>query len=198
MPQCRIYHETDTKGLVALGGNVTSPAGAPEITLARAAQALADESIRITRISRFYRTPCMPVGAGPDFVNAVAAIETALTAEAVLDRLHRIEAQFGRTRQARWAARPLDMDLLDLGGAIRPDRTTHDAWRTLPPVEQAHHAPADLILPHPRLQDRGFVLVPLAEIAPDWRHPILDRTAQEMLDALPEDEKTAIFPISLP
>ncbi|MBN2907130.1 MAG: 2-amino-4-hydroxy-6-hydroxymethyldihydropteridine diphosphokinase [Rhodobacteraceae bacterium] len=196
MPQSRNFPEPEPKGHVALGANVASPAGTPDCTLVAALEELARGPIRITRISRFYRTPCMPAGAGPDFVNAVVGIETGLDPDAVLDRLHAIEAMFGRTRGARWSARTLDLDLLDLGGLIRPDADTQTAWRELPPEVQARDAPERLILPHPRLQDRAFVLVPLAEIAPDWRHPILGITAQEMLAALPEDEKAAICPIS--
>ncbi|TCP60032.1 2-amino-4-hydroxy-6-hydroxymethyldihydropteridine diphosphokinase [Rhodovulum bhavnagarense] len=192
MPQRRNLHETCTKGLVALGGNVDFAGSSPARTLARALAVLDCPEIRITRISRFYSTPCMPAGAGPDFINAVAAIETTLPAAAMLERLHRVEARFGRRRQARWAARTLDLDLLDLGGAILPDRATQDAWRDLSAAVQARLAPPRLILPHPRLQDRAFVLVPLAEIAPDWHHPILGLTAKQMLDALPRDEKLSI------
>ncbi|MBK1634942.1 2-amino-4-hydroxy-6-hydroxymethyldihydropteridine diphosphokinase [Rhodovulum adriaticum] len=193
--QRRNLHKTYTKGLIALGANVASPAGSPAETLAAALSGLDGEGMRITAVSRFYRTPCMPAGAGPDFVNAVAAIETTLPPAAVLARLHEVEAAFGRTRTVRWAARTLDLDLLDLGGTVLPDADTQTAWRTLPPEAQAQHAPPALILPHPRLQDRAFVLVPLAEVAPDWQHPILGMTAQQMLQVLPDSEKAPILPI---
>lgn len=201
MRQERNVHKLETfksKGYIALGANVASAVGPPAVTFANAFMRLRDADLRINRISRFYRTPCMPAGAGPDYVNAVAEIETALPALAVLERLHRVEAMFGRVRTVRWGARTLDLDLLDLGGAIHPDRATQDAWRGLPPDQQARRVPPTLILPHPRLQERAFVLVPLAEIAPDWRHPILARTARDLLDALPEGEKMPISPVSGP
>jgi len=190
--------KTETGGLIALGSNVAAPGLPPEATLAGALAALDDESLRITAISRFYRTPFLPAGTAPDVVNAVAAIRTALDPAALLARLHEVEAAFGRTRTRRWAARRLDLDLLDLGGGVLPDAATQERWRRLAPHLQAGRAPDELILPHPRLQDRAFVLVPLAEIAPGWRHPSLGRTAREMLDALPEAEKAQILPISDP
>jgi len=103
-----------------------------------------------------------------------------------------IEAEMGRERGERWSARTLDLDLLFAGDAVLPDPGTQDAWRALPPEEQARQAPGRLILPHPRLQDRGFVLVPLAEICPGWTHPRTGQTVRQMLEALPDPEREAI------
>ncbi len=142
--------------------------------------------------SRFYATPCFPAGAGPDYVNAVLRVETTIAADEVLAALHRIEARFGRRRETRWGMRTLDLDLIAWGDRVLPDRTTQHHWMTLPSGEQAQQAPQQLILPHPRLQDRGFVLVPLADVAPGWRHPVLGKTALQMRDALPDAEIHAI------
>ena len=82
-----------------------------------------------------------------------------------------------------------------MGGQVVPDRDTWSQWRDLPPEEQARRAPDRLILPHPRLQDRAFVLVPLADIAPDWVHPVSGHSVRQMLSALPPDEINAVRPM---
>lgn len=181
--------------LIALGGNVTSTHGGPGETLALALGALAGDGIRVTAQSRVYQTPCFPIGAGPDFVNAVAAIITHLTPEVLLARLHEIETTFDRTRDQRWGARTLDLDLLAYEDRVVPDRATYAAWRDLPLKDQKQRAPEQLILPHPRLQDRGFVLIPLADIAPDWCHPVSGQTVKQMVAALPQADKTDIVPL---
>jgi 2-amino-4-hydroxy-6-hydroxymethyldihydropteridine diphosphokinase len=102
--------------------------------------------------------------------------------------LHRIEAELGRTRGQRWAARVCDLDLLDYDGEVLPNMEIWQHWRGLSPAAQAKQTPDQLILPHPRMQDRAFVLVPLSEIAPAWRHPVLGETARELRDKLPKSE----------
>nr|WP_249138933.1 2-amino-4-hydroxy-6-hydroxymethyldihydropteridine diphosphokinase [Actibacterium sp. MT2.3-13A] len=181
--------------MVALGGNVTSPAGGPAETVLAGLRAVENESVRLLRASRLFATPCFPAGAGPDFVNAVALYATSLAPEALLAHLHGVERGLGRTRDTRWGARTLDLDLLDYGGQVRPDAETLLRWIALPLEAQKATAPDELILPHPRLQDRGFVLVPLADVAPGWRHPLLGLTVEQMLAALPEEEKAQIRPL---
>jgi 2-amino-4-hydroxy-6-hydroxymethyldihydropteridine diphosphokinase len=110
--------------------------------------------------------------------------------------LHRIEDVFGRKRDRRWAGRTLDLDLLACGNVVLPDLESYGHWRDLDPADQTRLAPDRLILPHPRLQDRGFVLVPLAEIAPDWKHPVSGLTALQMRDALPATDLLAIRPLA--
>ena len=146
--------------LIALGANLPSSAGTPAETLRAALSALQANDVAPVKVSRFHETPAWPDPTDPPYVNAVAHIETPLDPAALLARLHEIERQFGRERHARNAPRTLDLDIIDYNGRVEDG----------PPV-----------LPHPRMQDRAFVLAPLAEIAPGWRHPVLGMTADEML-----------------
>lgn len=169
----------------------------PAEVLRSALAALEAEGLTISGLSRFWRTPCFPAGAGPDYVNAVALVHGHVLgdAAALLRLLHRIEADHGRERQSRWAGRTLDLDLIALGDSVLPDAATQDAWRGLAPADQAVRAPDRLILPHPRMQDRAFVLVPMAEVAPDWIHPRLGLSTREMLARLPEADREAVTPL---
>ncbi len=89
----------------------------------------------------------------------------------------------------------VDLDLLALGHFVRPDVGGFTHWQALPLAAQMQETPTELILPHPRLQDRAFVLVPLAGIAPNWRHPVLGKTARQLLAALPADARAEILPL---
>lgn len=153
---------------IALGANLPSPIGAPRQSLKAALAALAGHGIGVVRQSRWYRSPAWPDPRQPEFVNAVAEVTTTLEPAELLTVLHRIEAEFGRVRRVRNAPRTLDLDLLDYGGRVENDASGP-------------------ILPHPRLAERAFVLRPLAEIAPSWRHPVSRRFVGELLAALPEN-----------
>ena len=153
--------------LIALGANLTSPAGAPEETLEAALSELGARGIKVEKRSGFYRSAAWPDRRDPAFVNAVAALRTALAPAPLLDVLHQVERQFGRARGPLNAPRTLDLDLIDYDGRIEQG----------PPQ-----------LPHPRLGTRAFVLVPLREVAPDWRHPVSGRNVSELIAALPDTE----------
>ena len=187
--------ESRSDYVIALGGNLPSGVGDPAATLTSAVAALTEARGVIRAVSRFYATPCFPAGAGPDFVNAAVLLSSPLDPEELIALLHRIEARFGRKRSQRWAGRTLDLDLLAAGDRVLPDAATQAAWRNLPPAEQAGRAPDRLIVPHPRLQDRGFALVPMRDVAPDWVHPLLHISVSAMCDALPPAELAQIHVI---
>lgn len=150
--------------LIALGANLPSPQGLPATTLRAALTRFPLENIEVRTVAPFYRSSAWPDPNDPPFVNSVARIETHRDPVALLAVLKEMERAFGRLPGATNAPRPLDLDILDYDGRIAEG----------PPT-----------LPHPRLHERGFVLVPLRDIAPHWRHPVLGRSVGELIDALP-------------
>ncbi|MDN5787221.1 2-amino-4-hydroxy-6-hydroxymethyldihydropteridine diphosphokinase [Pseudorhodobacter sp.] len=196
--KCQGEKITNSVILLAFGANlpvdVASGEQLPAETIALSLVDLSGAGFRLRRFSRLYATPCFPSGTGPDYVNAAAVFEAGpdLTPDSILAALHRVEAAHGRRRSTRWAGRTLDIDLLAIGDTVRPDLRGFLHWQRLAPVDQARLAPDRLILPHPRLAERAFVLVPLAEVAPDWRHPVLGQTVAQMRDALPPADLAAI------
>lgn len=189
--------EKSAYAFIALGANLPCGTSLPPQTLREAMHEMVKEGLTVLALSRLFQTPCFPPGAGPDYTNAAAVLDCSQLPDsgAVLQRLHKIEARFGRKREQRWGMRTLDLDLLALGDSVLPDAETQDRWRNLPAAEQIGSAPDQLILPHPRLQDRAFVLVPLAEVAPDWRHPRTGQSVRQMLNALPEADRAAVKPL---
>lgn len=177
-----------TEALIALGANMPAPGSEPVSTLRRGLELLgAIEGISVGNASRWYRTPAWPRGSGPDFVNAAAVLNTGLAPVEVLRALHDVESRLGRTRPVRWAPRVCDLDLLGIGEAELPDRATVERWMALSTEAAGRAVPGELILPHPRLHERAFVLVPLSDVAPRWRHPILGRSVAEMIAELPAE-----------
>lgn len=152
------------------------------------------KEIGAIRASRAFRTPAFPPGSGPDFLNAAMTFPTTLAPAALLEILHAIEHDMGRTRTRRWEPRACDLDLLGLGDAILPDAATVRRWMAMTDAEAMAEMPDRLLLPHPRMHRRGFVLVPLADVAADWRHPVLGRTVAEMLGDLDPADLAEIRP----
>jgi len=154
--------------LLALGANLPSQTGTPAETLRAALGALENVGVHVRAASKFFVSAAWPDPRDPVFINAVARVETGLEPDALLALLHKIEREFGRRRGERNAPRTLDLDLLDYDGRVEEG----------PPQ-----------LPHPRMAERGFVLIPLADIAPDWRHPVSDRTVQSLIAELSQEAR---------
>jgi 2-amino-4-hydroxy-6-hydroxymethyldihydropteridine diphosphokinase len=152
--------------LVGIGANLPGVGGAAPMVACRAAvEALRGlPGLRLTAVSRWYRSRPVPPSGQPDYINGAARLEGAADPAWLLGRLHAIEAAAGRVRGERNAARPLDLDLIAFNGMVRD-------------------AP-DPVLPHPRAHERAFVLRPLAEVAPGWMHPRLGRTVEALLAEL--------------
>ncbi|MEM9781529.1 MAG: 2-amino-4-hydroxy-6-hydroxymethyldihydropteridine diphosphokinase, partial [Pseudomonadota bacterium] len=146
-------------GLIALGANLQHRGSGPQDVLLSALSQIHSAGLGIIAHSSFYRTPAWPAGSGPDFVNACAHLDVAgRTAAEVLSVLHGVEGDLGRERRQRWAARTCDLDLLAIGQQVVPDRPTVARWMALPAERQQGTAPDGLVLPHPRLHERAFVL----------------------------------------
>lgn len=190
--------ESQQRALVAMGANLPFNGHPPAETLRQALASLVASGCNVVAKSRFYKTPCFPAGAGPDYVNAACIVQFSaeISPQSVLETLHKVENTFGRSREQRWGMRSLDLDLVALGDSVIPDALTQAEWRNLPLAQQVRVAPEELILPHPRLQDRAFVLVPMADVAPDWCHPLLNLTIAQMVAALPEAERAAMVPLA--
>ena len=153
--------------LIAFGANLPGPDNTPPQETCRHAIAAigAIEGLAVAAVSPLYLSAPVPVSDQPPYINGVLRAEGDVDPAVLLARLLAIESRFGRRRAELNAARSLDLDIIAMNGLVR--------------------AAPDPILPHPRAHGRAFVLVPIADVAPEWRHPIRGLTAAEFLAALP-------------
>ncbi|MBI3419535.1 MAG: 2-amino-4-hydroxy-6-hydroxymethyldihydropteridine diphosphokinase [Proteobacteria bacterium] len=154
--------------LIGLGANMPSRVGTPIETLRAALQLMPEHGIQVKRVSPFYKTAPVPVSDQPDFINAVAEIKTHLDPAKVMQKLLEIEQAFGRQRTMKNDPRTLDLDLLDYAGQRLKTEF--------------------LELPHPRMVKRAFILHPLRDIAPTWKHPVSRETIRALIAKLPPQE----------
>ena len=158
--------------LIGLGANLENHVyGPPRATCGAALARLAGTGMVIAARARWYRTAPVPVSDQPWYVNGVARVVTDLGPEALLGRLLEVERAFGRRRGERNAPRTIDLDLLAHGDRVLAAAGPHAAR-----------------IPHPRMTERAFVLLPLAEVAPDWRHPETGETVHHLIRRLPPDQ----------
>jgi 2-amino-4-hydroxy-6-hydroxymethyldihydropteridine diphosphokinase len=164
--------------LIGIGANLPAPDGTPALETCKQAVAMLDRipGVRVAGLSRWFESAPVPPSGQPPYVNAVASLRvdpgTTLDPASLLARLMQIETACGRQRSAPNAARTLDLDIIGIGDLVR-------------------EAP-DPIVPHKRAHLRAFVLAPLAEVAPEWVHPVLGQTAASLLAALPRQEIRAL------
>ena len=155
--------------IVAIGANLPSVDADPLQACERAIRAIAAlPGVSGLARSRWFSSAPVPASSQPRFVNGAVAFLTGLDPADLLDRLHGIEDSAGRARPVPNAARTLDLDVIDMGGLVRP-------------------AP-DPVLPHPRAHLRLFVLLPLRDVAPDWRHPVTGSSVAALLAGLPPQD----------
>jgi 2-amino-4-hydroxy-6-hydroxymethyldihydropteridine diphosphokinase len=163
---------------LGLGANLPHPEFGPPIrTLRHALATLNDRGVWTVRLSPWYRTAPVPVSDQPWYFNAVAEVATGLGPDALLATLHGVEDRFGRVRSVRNAPRFIDLDLLD--------------YRSV--YKDLNHIGLSVI-PHVRLEDRAFVLLPLRDVAPGWRHPVTGASIDALIDALPPDQVAERLP----
>ncbi|MBE1236263.1 2-amino-4-hydroxy-6-hydroxymethyldihydropteridine diphosphokinase [Phaeovibrio sulfidiphilus] len=154
--------------LIALGANLPGPAGAPLDALETALGLMPASGIQVLARSRWYVTSPVPRSGQPDYINGVVSVDTALEPLALMEALQGIEQKMGRVRSVPNAARTLDLDLIDFRGLCL------DSGR--------------LTLPHPRAHLRAFVLYPLRDVAPEWRHPLTGASLDTLCAALDPDQ----------
>lgn len=157
---------------IGLGANLPHPLfGPPKSTLEHVVGLLPDKGLRVLARSSWYESAPVPASDQPWYVNGVVRVATALSPLEVLSKLHAIEAELGRQRVERNEARAIDLDIIAFGKMVL-------------------NGPNPPIVPHPRMRERAFVLRPLADLAPDWRHPGTGEWIADLITRLPRDQIT--------
>ena len=160
------------KVLVSLGANCPGPWGTSASAIAQALGEIERAHVAVVAVSPLYETAAVGRARQPAYVNAVALLDTRLPPEALLRVLKGIERRSGRRGGRPWGPRTLDIDIIDYKGLVRHWRDGRAGF--------ARAGPRPLVLPHPLMQQRPFVLRPLIDIAPDWRHPVLGSSARSL------------------
>ena len=184
-----------TRCFIACGANIPGLFGEPQETLGVVFSELPKYNLRILKKSRLYSSVAFPDPKKPYYLNGCLELQVHCKSSTVLDCLKSIERKMGRGKGERWDSRICDLDLLAFSNEIRPSADVFDQWYRMPLRVQMTEKPSELLLPHPRLQDRAFVLKPLMEFASDWIHPILKISVKDMFEALPKEDQDSVVPI---
>lgn len=175
--------------LIGIGANLPSPGyGPPRATCGAALSMLERGELSISARSPWYKSAPVPVSDQPWFVNGVVRVETALDPQALMGLLLQTEETIGRQRGERNAARILDLDLLAHGNLVWPGDEGGDKVGD-GGGDGGGAGRGSVTLPHPRMHDRAFVLLPLRDIAPGWRHPVSGETVESLIRALPKGQQ---------
>lgn len=180
-----------TECLLGLGANLPFAGMAPEETVRCAIKEISSDALTEVTVSEFYRSAPVPYTDQPDFVNCVIGGKTTASSLKLMSICQSLEAKFGRQRDGRWQARTLDIDVLAYGDEILP---TASNWHQLMEEGREGTVMANLIVPHPRLHERAFVLKPLADILPEWVHPVFKKTGLELLHSLSAQQVEEVRP----
>lgn len=168
--------------LIGLGSNLTGACyESPRAVIDAAVKLMEEKGLQVTAVSPYYESEPFPKSDQPWFVNAVAAVVTDHSPKALLRLLHDIEGSLGRARRIRWEARIIDLDIIAYDEEVLPSK---DQWAAQSGSVVPGEIDAGIMVPHPRMQDRLFVLRPLADIAPQWRHPVSGRAVEALMGVL--------------
>ena len=178
--------------LISYGANLEGPFGPPRQTIYKALEKLRSKGFNILEQSKSYCSESFPNKNDPKYLNGCLKIEVDLEPTEVLRQLKHIERRMGRLPGERWGARICDLDLLSVDSLVYPNIQIFNYWRNLCFKRQEKEKPNELLLPHPRIQDRAFVLRPLLDIAPNWKHPVLHLTVEEMFEHISKEKKRAV------
>ena len=175
--------------IIVLGSNLPSEFGSSAETLKKCVDELRSfQAIQSLSESKWYISPSLVDEREPRYVNVGVRFNTNLKPKDLLLFTSDLEIKYGRKRQKRWEPRTCDIDILLCDQLILPSKLLFEKWLKLDFLGQIESVPNELILPHPRLQERTFFLKPLNDLQPDWTHPFLEMKAKEMLDSLPPNE----------
>lgn len=161
--------------LIGMGSNLTTEEFSSSKKILEAAMdALSEHGVKVLKCSKFYETEPVPKSDQPWYVNAVIAVKTSLGPLELLKKLHEIEKMLGRVRRERWEARVIDLDLLCYDDFVTPEK---NEWREAAKISTAGQP----VIPHARLHQRDFVLIPLQDVSATWVHPVLGENVEKML-----------------